>query len=118
MNRLFGALVGAFLQLAVIAMAIVLALLFFALIAVLLTVWLARLGWARLTGRPIAPWAMPFDARRRFGDVYGAAGRWPRGRGAGQAARAGDGDSIRRTDADVSNVDVVREISRSDQTDR
>ena len=33
---------------------------------VLVVVWVARAGWARLTGRPVMPWVMRFDPRDGF----------------------------------------------------
>ena len=49
----------------------------FFLVAVLAAVWGARYGWARLTGKPVSPWAAMagrFDPRSGF-ERFRAAGR-------------------------------------------
>lgn len=114
MNRFVASVIGALLQLAVIAMAMLLALALLGLVAFLLAVWFVRLGWAKLTGRTVAPWAMPFNATGRFRQAYGAAGQWPRRRSAAGDAPA----SARRNDAEVTDVEVVREIAQPDQSGR
>jgi hypothetical protein len=114
MNRFLVAVIGAMLQLAVVAMAMLLAVALLGLVAFLLAVWLVRTGWARLTGRPVAPWAMPFNATGRFRQAYGAAGQWPRRR----SSAGGAPTSAQRNDAEVTDVEVVREIANTDGSGR
>lgn len=69
--------------------------------------WLLRALWARLTGRPGAPWRMPLDPRAGFGRVYRSAERWspaPSRRG-GVLPGA---DSV----SDVPDVREVREVRK------
>lgn len=120
MNRFTAAVIGALLQLAVIAMGMLLAVALLFLVAFLLAVWFVRLGWARLTGRPVGKWSMPFDAAGRFRQAYGAAGQWPRRRaGAATAATATDpmGARPQRGASGVTDVEVVREIRFGEATD-
>lgn len=56
--------------------------------------WLVRAAWARLSGRPVAPWVMRVDPRRGFDRVY--RGGTMRGAADRRAARA---------HADVTDVD-------------
>ncbi len=59
--------------------------------SVMLTLWLVRAGWARLTGRPAAPFIVRIDPRAAFGDLMqrgGQASRTPRA-DAVQPGRAG-----------------------------
>ena len=51
---------------------------------VLLFVGALRVLWARLTGRPIQPWAFRVDPRAQWGRFHAATGRWS---GATPAAR-------------------------------
>ncbi|GAA4428512.1 hypothetical protein [Acidovorax lacteus] len=44
--------------------------------AVLAVVWGLRLGWARLTGRPVAPFVWRVDPRNGFAGMARAAERW------------------------------------------
>ena len=55
------------------------ALFFLSLVAaasVLALVWGARALWARLTGKPVMPWAMRMDPRTGWSTVYRSTARW------------------------------------------
>jgi len=64
----------------------------------LLVGWTLRAGWARLTGRPVAPFIVRIDPRRGFERMY---------RGAAQGSRTPRADSVRpaREIADVTDVE-------------
>lgn len=85
MNDLVAGLIRWTLRLVVVAMGLVvfLSLLFAA--ALLAVVWGARALWARLTGRPVMPWAMRMDPRTGWSTVYRSTARWS-ARGAGATA--------------------------------
>ena len=68
--------------------------------AVLALVWGVRALWARLTGRPVMPWAMRMSPRQGWSTVHRSTARWTTPR---PAARAGQGST------DVTDV-VAREI--------
>ncbi len=44
--------------------------------AVLALLWGVRALWARLTGRPVVPWAMRMDPRSGWSTVYRSTARW------------------------------------------
>ncbi|RYF43904.1 MAG: hypothetical protein EOO25_01550 [Comamonadaceae bacterium] len=64
----------------------------------LLAVWGVRMGWARLTGRPVTAFVFRMDPRAGFGRVYRGAG--------GQAApqEAASAHPVRRPIADITDV--------------
>ena len=68
--------------------------------AMLALVWGARALWARLTGRPVMPWAMRMSPREGWSTVYRSTARWT---APGPATRAPQGG------ADVTDV-VPREV--------
>lgn len=78
-------LVGVVVFLGVMALGLVLAL-----------VWTLRALWARLMGRPVAPWVMPLDPRAGWRTVY------QRSQARGAAAPV-------RKEGDVTDVTEVRE---------
>ena len=90
------------LRLVVLAMGVLFFLSLLAAAAVLAVVWGLRTLWARLTGRPVTPWAMRMDPRTGWSTVYRSTARWT-------AQRP---EQPRRDDRDVTDVtDVVpREI--------
>ena len=90
------------LRLVVLAMGVLFFLSLLAAAAVLAVVWGLRALWARLTGRPVTPWAMRMDPRTGWSTVYRSTARWT-------AQRP---EQPRRDDRDVTDVtDVVpREI--------
>ena len=45
-------------------------------VLLLAAAWTLRSGWLRLTGRPVAPWAVRFDPRAAFGR-FGGGGAGP-----------------------------------------
>ena len=73
-----------------------------AVAALIAAAWGLRALWARLTGRPVTPWAMRMDPRTGWSTVYRSTARWT-------AQRP---EQPRRDDRDVTDVtDVVpREI--------
>jgi len=77
--------------------------LLFAVLA-LLAVWGLRYGWARLTGKPVAPFVFRFNPRAGFGRVY--RGEWSQAARPADAQHAGAGRPARREIADVTDVDV------------
>ena len=90
------------LRLVVLAMGVLFFLSLLAAAAVLAVVWGLRALWARLTGRPVTPWAMRMDPRTGWSTVYRSTARWT-------AQRP---EQPRRDDRDITDVtDVVpREI--------
>ena len=63
----------------------------------MLSVWMARAAWAKLTGRPVRPFIIRIDPRAGFERMY-------RGAGQGRATpRSGAGRS-RQHAADISDV--------------
>ena len=74
------------------------------LLALLVAVafWMLRAGWARLSGRPVRPWAMRFDPR---------AG-WGRFRQAGARAAAAAPARARAPIGDVTDVEIKRPLRR------
>jgi hypothetical protein len=82
------------------------------LVLVLAAVWGLRYGWARLTGKPVSPWAAMagrFDPRSGF-DRFRAAARPAAPSGADLASARAQGGSVERPMAlgDVGDVTDVR----------
>lgn len=100
MNDIVAGAIRWTLRLVVVAVGVVFFLSLLAAAAVLAFVWGVRALWARLTGRPVMPWAMRMSPRQGWSTVHGSTARWTAPR---PAARAGQ-DS-----ADVTDV-VAREI--------
>ncbi|QXL85716.1 hypothetical protein [Comamonas sp. NLF-1-9] len=76
MNEVVTTAIRWSLRLALIAMG---ALLFLSLLlagGILALAWSLRAAWARLTGRPVAPWVMRMDPRHGFSTVYRSTARW------------------------------------------
>lgn len=69
-----------------------------ALVALGLTAWAARAGWARLTGRPVTPFVVRFGPRQGFH-------RWA-GRGPGAAEAPAASRRERERLHDVTDVEV------------
>ena len=63
-------------------------------VLVLAAAWMLRAGWARLTGRPVAPWVMRFNPRSGF-DRFTAAGRPAEPTAADVANARARGESVR-----------------------
>ena len=68
----------------------------------LVAVWLARIGWARLTGKPVTPWTVMFGQRfdprqgfERFRAAAGRAGGAAEPTAADTAAARARGESVR-----------------------
>ena len=90
MNEFVAGLVRLLLRVVVLAMGLVLfASLLVAALALAL-VWMLRAGWARLTGKPVTPWAMRMDPRTGFSTVFRSTERWSSGRRGAAAPDAGD----------------------------
>ena len=66
--------------------------------ALMLTVWVVRAGWAKLTGRPVVPFIIRMDPRRGFEQMY---------RRAEEGSRTPRADSVRagRNIGDVTDVE-------------
>ena len=73
-------------------------------VVLIAVVWSLRYAWARLTGRPVAPFVMHINPRAGFGRVY-------RPGPGGMAARAEPGRAQERELGDV--TDVVPKEPRS-----
>lgn len=95
MNDIVAGVIRWTLRLVVVAAGVVFFLSLLAAAAVLALVWGVRALWARLTGRPVMPWAMRMSPRQGWSTA-----RWTTPR---PAARAGQGST------DVTDV-VAREI--------
>lgn len=100
MNEVIAALLRWTLRLVVFAMGLVLFLSLLVAVLVLASVWTLRALWARVTGRPITPWAVRMDPRSGWSTVRRSTARWTAPR---PAASAGRGK------ADVTDV-VAREL--------
>ena len=99
MNEIVAGAIRWTLRLVVVAMGALFFLSLLAAAAVLALVWGARAVWARLTGRPVMPWAMRMNPREGWSTVYRSTARWT-------AQRP---EPPRRDDHDVTDV-VPREI--------
>jgi hypothetical protein len=88
------------LRLVVLAMGVLFFLSLLAAAAVLALVWGVRALWARLTGRPVMPWAMRMSPRDGWSTVYRSTARWTAPSPSARAAQGG---------ADVTDV-VPREV--------
>ena len=71
-----------------------------AVAAMLMLVWGVRALWARLTGRPVMPWAMRMSPREGWSTVYRSTARW---------TAPGPAERSPRDGADVTDV-VAREV--------
>ena len=76
MNDIVAGAIRWTLQLVVVAMGALFFLSLLAAAAVLALVWGARAVWARLTGRPVMPWAMRMNPREGWSTVYRSTARW------------------------------------------
>ncbi|MBS0293696.1 MAG: hypothetical protein JSS01_14395 [Proteobacteria bacterium] len=103
MNEVVAGVIRWVLRLVVFAMGAVLFVSLLAAAAVLALLWGARALWARLTGRPVAPWTMRMDPRSGWSTVYRSTARWTAQAPAAQ--RGGDLSGVH----DITDV-VPREI--------
>ena len=85
MNEVVAGALRLVLRIVVAAMGLVLFLSLLAAALVLALAWLLRALWARLTGRPVAPWVMRVDPRSGFR----SASRWSAPRDADPSRRGG-----------------------------
>jgi len=88
-------LVLAVIKLLLVAVGAVLALMVLCGVAVLFGVWAVRRAWARLTGRPVAPWVLRTDPMAVWRQAAGfgrpaGAGQSPAARDKGQRVPLGD----------------------------
>lgn len=94
LNEVVAGVIRWTLRLAVFAMGVVFFLSLLAAAAVLAVVWALRALWARLTGKPVAPWTMRMDPRTGWSTVYRSTARWtaqaPSARQGGEAGGARD----------------------------
>ncbi|MET1114268.1 MAG: hypothetical protein ABWY08_04830 [Comamonas sp.] len=75
-----------------------------AVASVLALLWGARALWARLTGRPVAPWVMGVNPGAAWSSVYRSRTAWP---ASGAAAKAEEEAPRHRGGILRSNADVV-----------
>lgn len=93
LDNFIAGVVRVVLRLVLVAAAVVLAVCVLFVVAVLLCLWGLRRTWARLTGRPVAPWHMGLNPGARFQQArqaYSAAGKWSPRRPAEPARKAAD----------------------------
>ena len=90
------------LRLALLAAGLVAAAAIALLVTLLLGVWVLRAGWARLTGRPVVPFATRFGARHAFEEMMRRA---PAAPGGSRTPRADAGVGPRGGLADVTDVE-------------
>lgn len=72
MNDFFRSLARVFVTLLMLTTGLVVAASLLAALLVLLAAWGLRYGWARLAGRPVAPFVMGIDPRAAFERVFRA----------------------------------------------
>ncbi|MGI4778195.1 MAG: hypothetical protein ACRYGA_08745 [Janthinobacterium lividum] len=77
-------------------------------VLLLAAMWMLRAGWARLTGKPVVPWAMRFNPRSGF-DRFTAAGRAPEPTAADVTNARARGESVRSPIA-LGGVDDVTDV--------
>lgn len=76
MNDFIAAVLRLALRVLVVAMGLVVFLSLLAAALVLGLVWAVRATWARLTGRPMAPWVMRVDPRTGFHAAMRSRAQW------------------------------------------
>jgi hypothetical protein len=76
LNNLVSCLVRFALRALVLAMGLVVFLSLLAAALVLGLAWAARATWARLTGRPMAPWVLRVDPRTGFNAAMRSSAQW------------------------------------------
>lgn len=81
MNDFAAGVIRWIVRLAVVAVGVVFFLSLLTVAALLAVVWGARALWARVTGRPVTPWAMRMDPRTGWSTVYRSTARWSAGPG-------------------------------------
>lgn len=78
MNDVLAGLIRFLVRLVLVAVGLVFFLSLLAAGLVLALAWGVRLAWARLTGRPVTPWAARIDPRTAWNTVYRSGARWRR----------------------------------------
>ncbi len=86
MNDFAAGVIRWIVRLAVVAVGVVFFLSLLTVAALLAVVWGARALWARVTGRPVTPWAMRMDPRTGWSTVYRSTARWSAAPGGGPVA--------------------------------
>ena len=76
LNDFVAGLIRWTLRLFVVVVGLVFFVCLLAMVAVLALAWGLRSLWARLTGRPVTPWAMRMDPREGWSTVYRSTARW------------------------------------------
>lgn len=107
LNEMLAGLIRWTLRLVVVAMGAVLFLGVLATACLLAVVWGARLLWARMTGRPLAPWVR-VDPRGAWSTATRSTARWT-AHAAGSARGTGASGRMSGAGADVTDVQI-REI--------
>lgn len=82
----------------------------------LVAVWMARAGWARLTGKPLTPWTVMFgnrfDPRAGFERFRAAAGRHGSAPGAADVASArARGEAVGSVGSRLGGADAVQDVT-------
>lgn len=82
MNDVLAGLIRVLVRLVLVAVGLVFFLSLLAAALVLALVWGLRAVWARITGRPVAPWTVRIDPRAGWSTVHRSGARWSRTEGA------------------------------------
>ena len=98
MNQLVSSVLGLILRVGLLVAGLVFFLSLMAGASLLLMVWLLRSLWARLTGQPVTPWAFNVNRQAMWNRFYRPPGQGP-------MARSAAGESDRRDNADVTDVE-------------
>jgi hypothetical protein len=104
-SEFFSGLMRLVLQLTLVVFALIFVASLLAAAALLAGVWSLRALWAKITGRPIAPWTMRMSPGAGWHQVFRAGERWSPANRAARAAGGAETRSARGT-ADVTDVQV------------
>lgn len=79
MNDFVGGLIRFSLRIVLVVFALVFAASLLVVVMLLAAAWGLRAAWARLTGRPVAPWVMRVNPGAGWNSVFKAGDRWQPG---------------------------------------
>lgn len=96
------AVVGFLIRLFLVVAGVIFALSFLLAMVVFALFWCVRAVWARLTGKPVAPWSLRFCPGAGWSQVYRSAERWQ----AQPKATATPDAAATKPKADVTDVEV------------